>query len=165
MRRDTWVLVSRPPRFVAVLATRASTFLRREYGGGSKPGPAGGEETLGRACSYVTAARFRPYDVDATSTSYERNAVQLVGAAPTPGYVKRTSVTPEPSVPDHTTWMPHPRRTSNMAGTSTPYEPGGPERRARITSHGSGSRERSSTRSAAAPGGKAGSRSGRPRST
>src|SRR5215472_159056 len=33
--------------------------------------------------------------------------------------------------------MPHPRRINNMAGTSTPYEPGGPERRARITSNGS----------------------------
>jgi len=32
--------------------------------------------------------------------------------------------------------MPHPRRINNMAGTSTPYQPGGPERRARITSHG-----------------------------
>jgi len=46
--------------------------------------------------------------------------------------------------------MPHPRRVSDMAGTSTPYQPGGPERRARITSHGSGQG------SAATPEGKAG---------
>src|SRR5262249_37336268 len=36
-----------------------------------------------------------------------------------------------------TTWMPRPCRINNMAGTSTPYEPGRPGRRARITSHGS----------------------------
>ena len=34
-------------------------------------------------------------------------------------------------------WMPHPRRINSMAGTSTPYRPGRPEQRARITSHGS----------------------------
>src|SRR5215472_4882360 len=45
---------------------------------------------------------------------------------------------PEPPVPNDTTWMPHPpRRISSVAGTSTPYGPGGPERRARITSHDS----------------------------
>src|SRR5215471_6071439 len=33
--------------------------------------------------------------------------------------------------------MPHPRRTSNMAGTSTPYAAGAAGRRARIISHGS----------------------------
>src|SRR6516162_11121159 len=51
-------------------------------------------------------------------------------------YAKTTSVTLAPSVPGHTTWMPHPRRMNNMAGTS-PYPPGGPERWACITSHGS----------------------------
>jgi len=33
---------------------------------------------------------------------------------------KRTLATPALPVPDHTTWMPHPRRKNNMAGTSTP---------------------------------------------
>src|SRR5215472_12486960 len=35
-----------------------------------------------------------------------------------------------------TTWMWHPRRSSDMAGTSTPYPPGGPSERVRLTSHG-----------------------------
>jgi len=39
---------------------------------------------------------------------------------------KRTLATPALPVPDHTTWMPHPRRKNNMAGTSTPYAAGRP---------------------------------------
>src|SRR5262249_38965439 len=52
-------------------------------------------------------------------------------------YAKRTSVIPAPPVPGRKAWMPHPGCWSSMAGTSTPYPPGGTERRARITSHGS----------------------------
>jgi len=38
---------------------------------------------------------------------------------------------------DRRAWMTHPRRMNTMAGTSTPYELGGPGRRARINGRGS----------------------------